>query len=165
VISTSALHAIRALVFLARQPRGAFAGTGSVADAIDAPPNYLGKLLQALARANLVSSRKGLRGGFRLERDPAEISLLEIAEPIEQVSRWEGCFLGGGECSDDAPCAVHAKWGALRDAYLSLLSETTIADLIKREPAGDSVMRPSKESPRGRHPSSSHGPAQSTRRR
>ena len=69
---------------------------------------------------------------FRLSRDPRTLTLLDIVEPIEQISRWEGCFLGGSECSDDAPCAVHARWGALREQYIALLSETTVADLVRK---------------------------------
>jgi Rrf2 family protein len=130
MITRTALHSIRALVCLARLPRGVYAGAGTLAREIDAPPNYLGKLLQTLARAGLVESRKGLRGGFRLARDPAEISLYEVIEPIEHVSRWEGCFLGGAPCSDKDPCVMHERWGSLRDAYLQLLSDTKVADLV-----------------------------------
>ena len=132
MITRTSLHSIRALVCLARQPEGAYAGAGTLAREIDAPPNYLGKLLQTLARAGLVESRKGLRGGFRLAGDPARISLLEIIEPIEHVSRWDGCFLGGAPCSEKDPCVMHDRWGALRDAYLELLAETTVADLKER---------------------------------
>jgi DNA-binding IscR family transcriptional regulator len=42
----------------------------------------------------LVQSQKGIGGGFRLARDPGAISLLDVVEPIEHVSRWSGCILG-----------------------------------------------------------------------
>jgi len=137
MITRTALHSIRALVCLARQPKGSYAGASALARAIDAPPNYLGKLLQTLGRAGLVESRKGLRGGFRLARDPARITLFEIIEPIEHVSRWEGCFLGGAPCSDKDPCGMNERWGTLRDAYLELLAETTVAELAKNESGPD----------------------------
>ena len=108
--SKTGLHAIRALVQLALLPEGEFAGAVSLAKEIDAPSNYLGKLLQSMAREGLVQSRKGARGGFRLARDPEKISLRDVLEPIDHVSRWNGCFLGLPVCSDDAPCGVHERW-------------------------------------------------------
>jgi Rrf2 family protein len=130
MLTKTGLHAVRAMLALARLPEGAYAGSASVAREIGAPPNYLGKLLQMLAREGLVQSQKGLGGGFRLARDPAAISLLDVVEPIEQVSRWSGCILGRPECSESAPCALHERYKKVRNDYLRLLRDTTLADLL-----------------------------------
>lgn len=132
MISKTAVHALTALSALAELPEGAYAGAGEIAQHTGAPPNYLGKLLKTLADAGIVQSQKGRGGGFRLARDPARISLLEAVEPIEHVSRWAGCFLGRGRCSDSVPCAVHRRWGPVRDLYMKFLSQTTISDLGPR---------------------------------
>jgi Rrf2 family protein len=120
------------MVRLALMSNGGFAGAGRLAEEIDAPQNYLGKLLQTLSRAGLLTSRKGVGGGFRLARDPETITLRDILEPIEHLDRWDGCFLGLPECSDDDPCAVHDRWAALRDGYLEFLTETTLASVVER---------------------------------
>jgi Rrf2 family protein len=136
MITRTGLHALRAMAALARLPEGEFAGAAAVAREIGAPPNYLSKLLQGLAREGLVRSQKGLGGGFRLARDPCHITLLDVVEPIEQVSRWSGCVLGHRDCSDDAPCAIHDRWKQVRTAYLRMLRQTSVADLLARgEPA------------------------------
>jgi Rrf2 family transcriptional regulator, iron-sulfur cluster assembly transcription factor len=132
MLTKTGLHAVRALVALARLPAGAYAGAAKIAQEIDAPPNYLSKLLKALARQGVVESQKGLGGGFRLARDPQAITLLEVVEPIEHVSRWTGCILGRPECSDAEPCAIHTRWKAVRDAYLHMLRRTTIAELVAK---------------------------------
>ena len=129
MISKTGRHAVTALAVLAELSRDAYAGAADVAEHIGAPPNYLGKLLKTLADRGLLESQKGKGGGFRLARNAAEISLWEIVEPIEHVSRWSGCFLGRGRCSDESPCAVHQRWGKVRDDYLHFLRETTVADL------------------------------------
>jgi Rrf2 family protein len=126
------MHAVRAMVVLARLPEDSYAGAASIARAIGAPPNYLSKLLQALAREGLLQSQKGLSGGFRLAREPHGISLFDVVEPIEHVSRWSGCILGRPECSDEVPCAIHHRWKKVRGAYLQLLQRTTIADLVAK---------------------------------
>jgi Rrf2 family protein len=132
LITKTGLHAVRALAALARLPVGAYAGAATIARDIDAPQNYLGKLLQTMARHKLVESQKGLGGGFRLARDPRRISLLEVVEPFEHVSRWSGCILGRSECSDETPCAIHDRWKSVRTAYLRMLGQTTIADLVAK---------------------------------
>ena len=129
MISKTATHALNAMAVLAEQP-DEFQGAASVAERIGAPQNYLGKLLQGLIRSGLVSSQKGMGGGFRLARAPEAISLFDIVEPVDHVSRWEGCFLGRESCSSDEPCALHEKWAIIRDAYLNTLRETTLADLV-----------------------------------
>jgi len=135
MISKTGLHAVRAMAALARLPEGAYAGAAGVARDIGAPPNYLSKLLQNLAREGLVQSQKGQGGGFRLARNPRTISLLDIVQPIEHVSRWSGCVLGHRECSDEAPCVIHDRWKHVRMAYLRMLALTTLADLLaKGEP-------------------------------
>lgn len=135
MISRTGIHAFRALAALASLPEGAFAGAAEIAQQINAPRNYLGKLLKTLAGAGLLESQKGKGGGFRLARQPTEISLLEVVEPIERVSRWSGCFMGRDACSDEAPCAVHQRWKDVRDVYLRFLRETTVAELAAQTPA------------------------------
>jgi Rrf2 family protein len=137
MITRTGLHAVRALAALARLPAGAHAGAAALAGEIGAPANYLGKLLQTLAREGVVKSQKGLGGGFRLARDPRDISLFEVVEPFEHVSRWAGCVLGRPECSDRNPCALHDRWKRVRDAYLRMLHRTTIAQILAAgEPSG-----------------------------
>ncbi len=138
MLTRTGLHAVRALLALARLPEGAFAGAAHIASTIGAPQNYLGKLLKNFIAEGLVESQKGLGGGFRLARSPETISLFDILEPIEHVSRWSGCILGQPECRDDAQCAIHDQWKKVRNNYLHMLTHTTLADLLRREntPAG-----------------------------
>jgi Rrf2 family protein len=132
MLTRTGIHAIRAVVALARLPEGAYAGAARVAQEIGAPQNYLGKLLKTLADEGVVKSQKGLNGGFRLARPANKISLLDVVEPIERVSRWSGCVLGRPECSDRDPCAIHNRWKAVRDAYLGMLTRTTIGELVAK---------------------------------
>lgn len=135
MITKTGVHALLALSALAELPEGEYAGAAEIAGGIGAPPNYLGKLLRVLADQGILESQKGKGGGFRLRRDAARITLLDVMEPIERVSRWSGCFLGKGRCSDRSPCAVHERWKEVREAYIRFLASTTVADLAERSPA------------------------------
>lgn len=131
MISKTGRQATLALAFLAQLEPGAYAGAAQLADQIGAPRNYLGKLLKQLAEQGLLESQKGFGGGFRLTRPAAKIRLYDILEPIEHVSKWNGCFLGRDKCSEKSPCAVHHRWSAIRNEYLKFLKETTIADVAE----------------------------------
>lgn len=130
MLSTSGVHAVRALIALASLPEGKFEGSSAIAARIGAPPNYLGKILQSLAREGLVVSQKGMGGGWALGRDAASISLLDIVSPIEDVGRWRGCFLDRAECSDHNPCHVHEAWAPVRNAFLQFMEGTTLRRLL-----------------------------------
>ena len=136
MLSRTALHALKAMAELAEQP-GLFQGASTVAERIGAPRNYLGKLLQDLIQSGVVISQKGKGGGFQLARAPEKISLFDVVEPVDHVSRWEGCFMGKPSCSPATPCAMHDKWAAIRKDYLAMLKESTLADIVAhRTPMG-----------------------------
>jgi Rrf2 family protein len=133
MISKTGIHATLALAFLARVGPGEFAGATQIADAVGAPRNYLGKLLQQLCEAGLLESQRGFGGGFRLSVPADKITLYDILEPLEHVSKWNGCFLGKKKCSDKSACAVHERWSKIRSDYLRFLSETTVAELAEED--------------------------------
>lgn len=129
MLSKTGRHAVRAFVALAELPEGKYLGANAIAQMIDAPANYLGKLLQRFAEEGLVVSQKGLGGGFRLGRSASEITLFQILDPVEDLSPWAGCVLGRETCADDTPCKLHHNWKRVKENYIGLLVSTSLADL------------------------------------
>lgn len=129
MISKTGIHATLALAFLAHLEPGTFAGASQIADEVGAPKNYLGKLLRQLADAGLLESQKGFGGGFRLSKPAVKITIFDVLEPLERVSRWNGCFLGREKCSSASPCSLHDRWSKIRENYLAFLRKTTIAEV------------------------------------
>ncbi len=105
-------------------------GAGAIAQKIRAPQNYLSKLLQAQASRGILTSQRGLHGGFQFKKSPKKITLYDIVEPIDNVTIWSGCALGLKKCSDVHPCAVHDKWKQVKSVYMDFLRNTTIQDLV-----------------------------------
>jgi Rrf2 family protein len=128
LLSRSGIHAVRALVALASLPEGEFKGAAALAEETGAPPNYLGKLLQALSRDGLVKSQKGLGGGFRLAQPAEKIRMYDIIHSLEDVHRWTRCVFGM-ECTEETPCALHDRWVAIRESYMDMLKSTRLVDL------------------------------------
>jgi Rrf2 family protein len=130
MISKTALHGVNALVRLVGLESDEYLGATVLAEQINAPPNYLGKLLASLSAEGLLESRKGSGGGFRLARPADEISIFDVVDPVDKVSRWDHCFMGLPECSEEEPCAMHDRWKVVRDDYLAMLRDTSLLDLV-----------------------------------
>ncbi len=107
------------------------------------PDAYLGKNLQAMAKAGVLHAIPGPRGGYRLARAAAEITVLEVVEALEgsapvfscQEIRQHGSgALPPSECG--RPCTVDAVMRQAENAWRSTLRSVTVADLADRLPAG-----------------------------
>lgn len=97
----------------------------------DIPPQYLSKILHKLARSGVLSSRKGIGGGFFLERDPGEIRLREVVSPFQKKNDMvnSNCLICGDECSRGSKCPFKVYWEEAVTRYNDLLENTTLAQV------------------------------------
>ncbi len=130
IFSRSAEYAIRAMVYLAVNSSDSQRfGAKKIAEDLDFPEHYLGKVLQQLARNNIISSAKGPNGGFCVDDDAMEISLLKIIDSIDGLAFFNTCGLGLRECDDEKPCPIHKDYQIFRGDFYKMLSEKTIKDM------------------------------------
>lgn len=86
------------------------------------------KLLNILAQGKLVDGTPGPTGGYRLARDPAEITLLEVASLFEAPADDLGCAFGPGWCGrSESKCPLHDHLCDMKDRMINFLSSTTFA--------------------------------------
>lgn len=132
IYTDSGKYAIRALTFMAAQDdQETPASAADVAEAENIPPYYLAKVLQDLARADLLNSVRGRGGGFLLKRAPEDIKVLEILEAVENIRRLTTeCVLGLDECNDEVSCPLHETWKQFREDLLGNLHKLTLRDLV-----------------------------------
>jgi Rrf2 family protein len=98
------------------------------------PSRYLSTILSSLVRAGVLEASPGLRGGFRLARRPQDIPLIDVLVLFEgSMGNLEACPFGNDMCSELSPCAGHAQWKKLKEAYVQFLRETTVQDVSNRE--------------------------------
>ena len=76
-------YALMAMKHLAGRPDAASASAREIAEQYDIPVELLAKVLQSLARRVLVTSLQGTRGGYRLARPTAQITVAEIIQAID----------------------------------------------------------------------------------
>ena len=129
-LSRSSEYAIRALTHMARDTPGEYQLVREMAETLDIPAPFLGKLLQPLVGLGVLESQRGRRGGFRLALDPAEVRLYDVVGVQEPLDGPRRCLLGQAICSDERACPTHEYWKKTSEEFLQLLLTTTIADLI-----------------------------------
>lgn len=142
MISRTAEHALRAVLFLARHTETGPVPVEVIAEALGAPRNYLSKTLHQLAKRHLVASQRGPNGGFQLAVPADRLTVMDVVEAFDEPRSGAICLLGGRPCSQEAPCAAHARWTAVTAATRAPLTGTTIADLLGQDPLGPGLLGP-----------------------
>ena len=120
------------------------ASAKDIADTYRIPPPLLSKILQSLARAGLLASEQGTHGGYRLARDPHDITALEVIRLIDGPIILTHCFTEHAECDQSDRCTVREPLRKVHEGILRLLSSITISDLARDDmpiPAATSLSR------------------------
>lgn len=133
MFSQTCEYAIRAMIEIARRPHGEFVLARDLSDKLDIPHQYLSKILQQLVRVRVLESTRGRLGGFKLNRKPSELLLLDIVSPFEDIQKTEECILGEAKCSDATACPLHEFWKSVRGQYQVELTTRTLEDFARFE--------------------------------
>jgi Rrf2 family protein len=128
-LTRAADYGVRVMVYLAALPRDGRVSLLSLAEATAAPESFLSKVLQALTRARLISSRRGQTGGFEISLRGRQASMREVIEAIDGPVILNVCLVAGRSCARKAWCPAHPVWAKAQKAMLDVLDEALIADL------------------------------------
>ena len=124
-------YAVRVVVDLASRPSGAIVPRSSIQESQAVPAAYLAKIVQALARAGLVRTHPGARGGVALARRADDITLKDVIEAVEGPIHLNRCVAHPGACPRDRFCTVHPVWLRLQALVTRELEAVTIAALAR----------------------------------
>ncbi len=96
------------------------------------PPPTVSKILATLSRGELLESVRGRQGGYRLARDPSDISVEDIIAAVDGPIALTQCVdQGPGACDVEAFCPSSAHWHRINEAIRRALSEVTLAELAE----------------------------------
>lgn len=132
-------YALRAMLFLAKQPReGAPTPMTRIAAEANVPRKFLELILADLREAGFLDSTRGKMGGYRLSRPNHLISLGEIIRVIEGPLALVPCvsrtaYRSCGDCKDEASCAIRHAMARVRDETARILDGTSLADATAEE--------------------------------
>lgn len=136
MLSNTSKYAIRAVIYLAVNVKdNQKIGIKKIAEALEIPSPFLGKILQILVRRKILSSAKGPHGGFGVGKDPFKITLYDIIYEMDGDDLFNSCILGAGSCSDaheDGYCALHFEFEEAKSQLIKLYKTKTIGELAAK---------------------------------
>jgi Rrf2 family protein len=133
MFSKTGEYALRAVAAIARVQEDRPVLAKEISKQGDIPSKYLSKVLRDLVRAGILSSSRGIGGGFRLRRKPETLRLIEVIRPFEDVLASRRCPFGNARCSDEKPCSMHEQWKPVKEAFEHLLERTTVSEIIQNQ--------------------------------
>jgi Rrf2 family iron-sulfur cluster assembly transcriptional regulator len=131
MLSNTSKYAIRAVIYIA------FYGTRehnidirTISNKLDIPSPFLAKILQVLARHEILSSTKGPNGGFGMKKDPFSVSLYDIVKIFDGDDLFKKCLISLRVCNADGiQCPMHAKYEEIRKQLIEMFKHQSIGKL------------------------------------
>ncbi len=129
MLSRTAEYALRIMIYLTEHATES-ATAVDIAKATLVPPGYTVKVLQQLGRAGLSKGQRGRKGGFALDCDPTQVTLLEVVNVIDPLERILTCPLGRSE-HQRSLCPLHKQIDHAIGELEQNLSSMTLQDVIE----------------------------------
>ncbi len=138
-ISKAADYSILVVGFLAGRNDNAVYTKDGLASALNLPAEFLSKVLQKLVKAEIVESVKGIHGGYRLLKLPAEITLREVIEVMEGPPHMVRCLENDyKDCGRQQICnPIINKMRDVENQVSTILEKINFTELIPYIPPKD----------------------------
>jgi Rrf2 family protein len=138
MISNTCKTAIKAVIYLCSKfGTGQNASIKEIAEFINANEHTVGKILQTLARQDIIKSLKGPTGGFFISEAQQKQPIINIVEAIDGKQIFKNCGLGLSQCSAKHPCPIHDDYKEARDSMEKLFREKNVLNLC--EPVNNGI--------------------------
>lgn len=129
MFSQTTEYALRAMAWLALSP-DELVPTTTLAEKTKVPSHYLSKVLQQLAAADLITGRRGVRGGYRLARPASQITMLNVIRAVTTVERIKTCPLGLANHGSNL-CPLHRQVDEMARTIIERYDSVTLQSLIE----------------------------------
>lgn len=142
-LSKKAEYAMRALLAMSRAPEGTNFSIHDIATRERIPLKFLEQILLALKNGGLLRSKRGVGGGYQLQKTAPRISLGEIITIIDGPFQPIPCATAAGkmgakcECGIPGGCGLGQTFAVLQQDVDAWLSHTTLADVLERDKGKD----------------------------
>ncbi len=96
------------------------------------PLSTVSKLLKQLLQSGLLTSHRGIKGGYILAKEPREISVIEIISAIEGPMALTECSTDvTGLCNLESYCPIKTNQQIINQAVRGVLDKITLSDLVQ----------------------------------
>jgi len=128
-------YGIVLLTHLASEPEASHSAR-ELADVVHLPLPMVSKILKLLAREGLLVSHRGSSGGYRLARQPSQITVAEMINALEGPFAFMECIETPGTCRQEAFCRVRSNWYTINTTIVTALRGITLSDMTRTIPGG-----------------------------
>ncbi len=102
------------------------------------PEPTVAKVLKLLSAAHIVTSIRGVKGGYQLARGVDKISIKDVITALDGPIALTACVEDTGDGCEFAPtCAMHGRWNRVNLAIKNALEAVTIHDMTQVQPQTD----------------------------
>lgn len=131
IFSKACEYGIRATIYVAKQSMNDLRpNLKDISKEIDSPEAFTAKILQLLVKGNIITSVKGVNGGFEIKnKKMGKVKLKDIVKAIDTEFDYKTCVLGLKLCSEVKPCPVHHKYKHIKADFKAMLQNTNLLDL------------------------------------
>ena len=129
-------YGIVLLTYVARHPEGRIHSVPDLAEEAKLPLPTVSKILKILAKGGLLSSHRGVKGGYQLARPPAEITLSQIVTALDgPIAITECSTHGKRRCELEILCPARSNLQLINGAVMQALEGITLAQMTRPIPA------------------------------
>jgi len=129
-VNTRVRYGLRAILQIAGEYGGEPVPISAIAESQEISGKYLEQVVGALRRANLIVSRKGVRGGYTLGRAPTEITLWDVISALDSHTAPVDCVAEPQTCDRAGDCLTRSIWTLLDARLKEFWTGFTLADLV-----------------------------------
>lgn len=133
MITREADYALRALIYLAKNPEKGFCPTSEICESMEIPYRFLRKISRTLVDSGIVKAQRGKQGGLRLGVDASGLTLLEILKVFDpRALAVNLCCRDKASCSREEKCEAHDFFHNIQKKLEDEFAAVSVADLIKK---------------------------------
>jgi Rrf2 family protein len=133
-LTRAASYALHAVLYIAQHKPSVPLASHEIAQAYQIPERFLLKVLKPLVASGVLMSAKGPRGGYRLAKPLAKITMLEVVEAVDGPIRGQMAFQGqgGDESLEERLATICSRSADQMRKYLSSVKLPTLAGQMAR---------------------------------
>lgn len=132
-IATKTRYAMRVMIDLAGHSSEGCIPLKDVADRQNISKKYLEQVVSPLVAHNLLTVTRGHRGGYKLTREPKDITCAQIVSATENGLELLDCLSGEITCEREKICISQDLWSGLERAMTDYLESITLQDILDKE--------------------------------
>lgn len=132
LISRNTDYGIRAVCYMARKKDSTITVTELVKE-LGIPRPFMRKILQALSKAGVLESHKGIGGGFRLSKKPQNIYLIDLMKVFQGRLSLNECFFKKEICPNRKSCYLKKKIDSIEKSVYEQLKPITVKSILEGE--------------------------------